>query len=75
MSLPLLPTIRDFGAKLSNSVRNFVTSDESTFSQFFGVGEKKSTFLETTRDIFVPRRGFTEKELKEADLQYTTYLV
>src|SRR3990167_8489648 len=49
MSLPFLPKLKKLTSKLAEKTKHFITSDESTFSQFFGIGEKPSTLLEETK--------------------------
>ena len=51
MSLPFLPQLKDISSKLAQKTKHFITSDESTFSQFFGVGDKPSTLVETSKDL------------------------
>src|SRR3990167_9490148 len=51
MSLPFLSQLKNLPSKLAEKTKHFITSDESTFSQFFGIGEKPSTLLETSKEF------------------------
>src|SRR3990167_5968912 len=51
MSLPFLSQLKNLPSKLAEKTKHFITSDESTFSQFFGIGEKSSTLLDTSKEV------------------------
>ena len=51
MAFPPLTILPKLGQKLAEKTKHFLTSDESAFSQFFGVGDKPSTLVEETKNM------------------------